>query len=152
MKKQIVFSLLVSMFGVLASTANLAPPFPFDKAQDGKFPGWYGQTAAVRVVNDVPPGVPGGKSICLDFSDKPRTGGSWGISSRRFKIDPAKSYRLSVWTKTEGKKKGFGYTFGYFFYNEKQLLLRRVFSCKCSDWCPLPLHVHHCGSPCILSS
>ncbi|MBQ9337356.1 MAG: hypothetical protein IJS14_08685 [Lentisphaeria bacterium] len=120
MKKQIVFSLLVSMFGVLASTANLAPPFPFDKAQDGKFPGWYGQTAAVRVVNDVPPGVPGGKSICLDFSDKPRTGGSWGISSRRFKIDPAKSYRLSVWTKTEGKKKGFGSTFGYFFYNEKQ--------------------------------
>ena len=32
------------------------------------------------------------------------------------------------------------------------LAYRRVFSCKCSEWCPLPLHVHQCGSPWFLYS
>ena len=118
MKKTFLSFVLPLALCAAGSAANLAPQFPFEKAESGKFPGWYGQTAAVRVVNDVPPGVPGGKSICLDFSDKPRKGGSWGISTRSFKIDPAKSYRLSVWTKTEGKKMGYGATFGYYFLDE----------------------------------
>ena len=120
MKKTFLSFVLPLTLCAAASAANLAPQFPFEKAESGKIPGWYGQTAAVRVVNDVPPGVPGGKSICLDFSDKPRTGGSWGISTSWFKIDPTKSYRLSVWTKTEGKKKGYGATFGYSFQDGKR--------------------------------
>ncbi|MBQ7652546.1 MAG: hypothetical protein IJS15_16430, partial [Victivallales bacterium] len=42
-------------------------------------------------------------------------GGTWCLATSNVRIEPSKSYRLSVWLKTEGKQQGFGSTCGFYY-------------------------------------
>ena len=103
----------------LSAQVNLLPSIGLDTGEAGrpaaKTKGWYGPFDMAFYSDECPPGLPYSKSVCLDFTGKPQKGGTWCVATNNVRIEQGKSYRLSVWLKTEGKQQGYGSTCGFYY-------------------------------------
>ena len=117
--KNLCALLVVFFTAVLTAQVNFLPSIGLDTGEAGKpaakMKGWHGPFDMASYSDECPPGMPFSKSVCLDFTDKPQKGGTWCLATNNVKMEPGKSYRLSVWLKTEGKQQGYGSTCGFYY-------------------------------------
>lgn len=119
MKKTIALFLVIAacLFGKTNLVQSLGTENGIAGQHLEKVTGWYGPKNIASYSDDIPQCLPYSKSVCLDFTDAPQKGGNWCLSNASIKLEPGKSYRLSMWLKTEGLKTGYGSTCGFYYFD-----------------------------------
>ena len=131
--KKIFFSVIAMICSASGAASISIPEFDgsFEKSPLGvtsKFVHWSFYTPVERIkteiIADAPAELPVRKALLVDYTKAMPSDNSRSFYSDFLASDAKKSYRQSVWLKTDGKSdRGYGVNLGRHFYDKNKKLI-----------------------------